>query len=728
VKAFAAALLVFALLTAVVHRGLVARAGDAIYVSPPADRAAGPPIGDFARGDQLLHVWALATNLRHLHGGGSLFDANAYWPMPHALFFSDHLFGEALAIWPLSLAVGNPLLLHNVSLLASFVLCGAGTALVVRALGGGLLAGVVAGVAWTFSPARGFEVFQLQLLTAQWIPFLVLAIHRTLVRPGWRPALAVAALLALQLLSGIYVGTYLVLALAAFVPVLALATPRSGRGLVLLAVAGVAAIGVNVPWLATYVEVRQALGEYGGLLENVGYALSLQHWCLPTWAIGGGRFPGSLGITLAALAAAGALTGGGGRARLAYVATAAWTIALSLGPYARWGASPATSDGPGFLGPGPYAALYALVPGLEALRVPARMSLVAGFFVAVLAGLGADAILRRLRPSAVRGAAAAALAALVFVEARFATPAVERFPPPPPVYAWLAEHGAGEPMAELPMNVLTDPVYLARSTAHGRPIVNGYGAYLPAPYLLFQHLLARFPDPATLAALRAIDVRHVVTHGLPPVVGDGVAAAAAFGDDRVYAVLPGPLPEPAAAPPELRRLSHDGWRGRGGADAADSPAAYDGDPRTAWSNVGDLTADLGWLAGIRDWSTWDRTFALRDRPQQYTLDLGRTVTPARVEVLLRAHQSPVFAPFRLEASADGTTWTAVPCPWRPAADLRTFAARPADTPLAVACAYPALRHLRIVQAPASFRIYWEIAEVDVYLPAGSAPLPEGAGP
>jgi hypothetical protein len=726
-QAFAAALLVFGLLTAVVHRGLVARAGDAIYAPPPADPAAGPPIGNFARGDQLLHVWALATNLRHLHGEATFFDANAYWPMPRALFFSDHLFGEALAVWPLSLVVGNPLLLHNLALLASFVLCGAGTALVVRALGGGLLAGLVAGVAWTFGPARGFEVFQLQLLTAQWIPFLVLAIHRTFARPGWRPALAVAALLALQLLSGIYVGTYLVLALAAFVPVLALVTPAPGRSLVLVALAGVAAVGANVPWLATYLEVRSALGEYGGLLENVAYALSLQHWCLPTWAIGGGRFPGPLGVTLAALALAGALVRRGGRARLAYAATAAWTIALSLGPYVRWGASPATAHGPGFLGPGPYAALHALVPGLEALRVPARMSLVAGFFVAVLAGLGAGALLRRLRRPAARAAVAAALAALVFVEARFATPALEPLAPPPAVYGWLREHGPGEPMVELPMNALRDPLYLAYSTVHWRPIVNGYGAYLPEPYLHLQQLLDRFPAPATLAALRAIDVRHVVTHGLPPVAAEGVAAVATFGDDRVYAVLAGPLPEPHDTP-GLRRLARDGWRGRGGADAADAPAAYDGDPHTAWSNVGALTADLGWLSGIDGWGAWERAYALRDRPQRFVLDLGRTVTPARVEVLLRTHQSPVFAPFTLETSPDGTTWTAVPCPWRPAADLRSFAARPADTRLAVTCDYPSLRHLRIVQAPARFRIYWELAEVDVLLPAGSGPLPGHGGP
>jgi hypothetical protein len=118
---------------------------------------------------------------------------------------------------------------------------------------------------------------------------------------------------------------------------------------------------------------------------------------------------------------------------------------------------------------------------------------------------------------------------------------------------------------------------------------------------------------------------------------------------------------------------------------------------------------------------------LRDRPQRFTLDLGRTVTPARVEMLLRTHQSPIFAPFTLETSADGAAWTPVPCPWRPAADLKAFAARPADTALAVTCAFPPLSQLRIVQRPATFRIYWELAEIDVLVPAASGPLPGGGG-
>ena len=723
-KAFAAALIVFGLLTAHVHRDLVAHVGDAIYVPPPPDPAAGPPIGSFARGDQLLHVWALATNLRHLRGEGPFFDANAYWPMQHALFFSDHLFGETLFVWPLALVVRNPLVLHNTALLLSFVLAGTGMAVLVHSLGAGIPAGVVAGIAWTFAPARGFEIFQLQLLTVQWIPFLVLAIHRTLVRPTWLSTLAVAALLALQLLSGIYVGAFLVLALAAFVPLVALTAPSPIRGLAAVALAGAAALAANAPFLATYLDVRSALGEYGGLLENVAYALSLQHHVLPGWAIGAGRFPGPLGVVLAVLAVLGATAPRGGRARFVYAATAAWTIACSLGPYVRWGASPATSVGPGFLGPGPYGTLGALVPGLEALRVPARMSLVSGFFIAVLAGLGAEVILVRIARVTVRAAVAALLAGCVFVEARFATPALEYVPPAPPVYAWLRDHGAGEPLVELPMNVLRDPLYLYYSAVHGRPLVNGYGAYLPTPYLYMQHLLDHFPDPETLAALRAIGVRHVVAHGLPR--ADGVPVAAEFGDDRVYLVETGPMPAPAR-PAGLWRLPHDRWHGRGGTDAADAPAAYDENPQTAWSNVGDLVADLGWLRRIDSWGAWERAYALRDRPQQFTLDLGRTITPARVEMLLRTHQSPIFAPFTLETSEDGTTWSPVACPWRPATDLRAFATRPVDTRLAVTCDFPPLRHLRIVQSPASFRIYWELADVDVFLTAPSPPLPGDGG-
>lgn len=736
-RAATVALLVFAVITGAVHRRLLTHLDRAIYAPPATRPSDGPPIGSFARGDQLLHIWALATNLHHLrHDPGALFDANGFHPMRRSLFFSDHLFGQALVAWPVTAFTRNPVLLHNLLLLLSFVLSGTGLALLVRVLTGSPLAGIVAGVGWVFSPPRSFEIFQLQLLTTQWIPFLFLALHAAGAGGRVAPTIWAAGFLGLQLLSGIYVGAFLILCLIPFVAVELLTLPAS-RARAFGCRAGVAfALGglVAAPWFAQYLRVRDELGEYGGLLENVAYALSLQHYVLPSWVIGTERFPGVLGVSLLVLVIVGVVApvGQARRERWAYLVTALWGAALSLGPYVRYGAGPETSAGPSFLGRGPYAVLYEFLPGMDALRVPARMALLVGFFVWVVAGFGAARLLSCIHRPAARVGLAAFLVGAILFESQPRAPAVETLAVGervPPVYRWLRDRAKAGAVVELPMNVLSDPRYLYYSTVHWRPVVNGYGAYLPMSQQHVQAHASRFPDSSAVDVLREIDVRYVITHDQPPApLGNrtDLSMVASFGSDTVYEIQPAVGVPYSAATPGARELPRGGWRAWSGSNQADVRLAHDGDPRTAWSNVGDLTRDLlgarggglAWLRTLQSWGAYRRAYSLDGRDESFFLDLGDTVIPARVEVLLHTHQSPVFAPFVLIVSTDGGLWTRIPCPWRPAAALMTYAARPVDTWLGVTCDFPPTRFVRLVQHPATLRVYWELAEIRVLVPAG----------
>ena len=47
------------------------------------------------------------------------------------------------------------------------------------------------------------------------------------------------------------------------------------------------------------------------------------------------------------------------------------------------------------LGPGPYRLLFALLPGFSLIRIPERLALLAMFWLAVLAALGARLLLER---------------------------------------------------------------------------------------------------------------------------------------------------------------------------------------------------------------------------------------------------------------------------------------------------------------------------------------------
>ena len=54
--------------------------------------------------------------------------------------------------------------------------------------------------------------------------------------------------------------------------------------------------------------------------------------------------------------------------------------------------------------------------------------------------------------------------------------------------------------------------YLVESTAHWRPILNGYSGFIPPSYGEHARALARFPDADAIAALRQAGVTHVFVH------------------------------------------------------------------------------------------------------------------------------------------------------------------------------------------------------------------------
>lgn len=228
---------------------------------------------------------------------------------------------------------------------------------------------------------------------------------------------------------------------------------------------------------------------------------------------------------------------------------------LSLGPVPH-------SAGEPVLLPPLYALFYAHVPGFDGLRVPARYAMIAGLFLAVLAGFGAAWGLKR---AARAGVAAAALSAALLVDLWFAPLAVNQtwsgggvMPPAriepaaeaPAVYHQLATMPDDTVVAEFPFG---DPAwelrYVYYSTVHWRRLVNGYSGTFPPSYATRVALLQRLdehPD-AAWRALRDAGTTHVVVHraALAPAEAARVVAwlddhfaveIARFGDDLLYDV------------------------------------------------------------------------------------------------------------------------------------------------------------------------------------------------
>jgi hypothetical protein len=173
---------------------------------------------------------------------------------------------------------------------------------------------------------------------------------------------------------------------------------------------------------------------------------------------------------------------------------------LSLGPEPKAGDSLVS----GF---GLYGVLYEYVPGFNGVRVPARYAMIAGLFLAVLAGYGVQAATPRQTLLGARPLALALLAALILIEGAAipmemnrtwgqneATPPARVYPAGnlgrsvgeggvPAVYARVADLPAGSAITEFPFGDAAWEIrYVYYAATHWKPITNGYSGGFPPDY------------------------------------------------------------------------------------------------------------------------------------------------------------------------------------------------------------------------------------------------------
>jgi hypothetical protein len=342
------------------------------------------------RQDALLNVWITAWDGHQLLGDPShLFDANIFHPYPRTLAYSELLLGNGLLALPITAATGNPVLGYNLALLLSFVLTGLGAYLLVRRLTRSSGAGLVAGTILAFCSYRMTNLAQAQLLTTQWLPLSLLALHLLLRDPRPRHAVAFVLFFSLQALSSFYYGMLLAFAvLVLLVPILGLriahavrrrkpparsslppaapvvsaanpaggteggpppdsASANGGRVALYLLLAAGCCFLVLLPFARPYFQVQRELGFERSLADSEPFSASLRQYAtvppasvlygrwLPTEEApqAGGYPPDALfpGLVVLILAAVG-IVAGRGRTRWLYfvLLLAAWL--LSLGP------------------------------------------------------------------------------------------------------------------------------------------------------------------------------------------------------------------------------------------------------------------------------------------------------------------------------------------------------------------------------------------------------------
>ena len=566
-------------------------------------------------GDPVRTAWEIAwVGHAMLHNPLHLFDANAFYPHANSLAFSDSLLGYGPAGFFGSGTVAA-LVRYNLLFLFAWSLCFIGAYLLAREIGLGRLGGAATGLAFAYAPYRVTEAGHLHVISSGGLPLALFLLLRGYRRSSAKLVLAGWLVSAWQISLGFTLGmqyAYLLAVLALLVvvywwrgrltPSLAAIVgnastkpkatvaegngPRHGAGhgrgpliprhLLIVTIVGVAVLGaVTIYQAAPYLQVARDYPTAKRTIKEVKtYSSGPAAWLAASsenrvWGgiTSGMRanvhsknesvfFPGGLILLLALVG----LTGVGG----ARVGGAPYTRRLRLGLALGILAVSIFALGFGLTGAGyPYRLLFDYAPGWNGVRVPGRIFTLATIFYALLAGAGAQLLVRRIGTWGTRHSLRAlpallGAALLIGIVGEGAGHLAHPIVPQPA----RAEVGLPGPLLDLPTDGAADRVWQYFSTDGFYAIPIGNSTFdFPAVDDL-RGGMRGFPDRASIEKLRFYGIRTVVLHlhmpKLPGIVGYALAeppdvnAAAAkpvaglgvtrrqVGSIVIYEIGPGP--------------------------------------------------------------------------------------------------------------------------------------------------------------------------------------------
>jgi hypothetical protein len=484
--------------------------------------------------DTMLNTWAVAWVAHELpRDPRHLFDANIFYPEHTTLAYSESMLTQSAIGAPFLWLGASPVFTYNLLVLIGFTLTGWTMCLVIAQWTGSWVAGLVAGCTFGFNTHTLTRIPHLQALHVEFLPLALLALDNVLRTPRIRHALALTGWFVLQALTSVhlFVFTSFALAAATLVRFDILVRARRRRALLLLASSALLAGVLLLPALLPYMRVSADYGFTRSLDVVARYSAHwrdyltttarLHYWLWSDRFFPGSTaalFPGALGLLLTLVALAGGIGWTNPRARM-FIAMAVVGVALSFGPAL----------------PG-YALLYQWLPLLQAIRAISRFGYLGIVGVAGLAGFGVVA-LRRLVPAAAWPFVATGLIAIAALEPLAAPLELTRFDGIPAIYT-LPAHEHDAVVVEIPFpdgrRAQAHAEYMLNSTAHWRPILNGYSGFQPNSFYKNADALSNFPDLTSIAALRALRVSHVFVH-TDRMSADSVTAVHASGDLHLLA-------------------------------------------------------------------------------------------------------------------------------------------------------------------------------------------------
>ncbi len=522
--------LLFGVLTVFMTRPLVSRAGTHI-IGPVSDNFYFVWLVDwFEKALLELHTSPLTVPFLNYPEGWSL----AYNEMTPAMV----LIGLPVSV------IWGPVLGYNFSILVSFVLSGLGMYWWVKRETGNTVAGVAAGIVFTFSPFRMTHILgHLNLMGTQWLPFYFMGLGAVLREEHlsfgklWLTSMLIGLIsLTSQyyaymtiLMSAVYIGGYLLIVDRGL-----LFKKRFWQRLGLLVLLATPIVALSVyPYLQlsagkhlshrSFEEVRvwsASLTDFviPPFIHCVWGRWVLQHFNM--W-IEHTVYIGLVSFVLTTVAVADKR-----RRRLRYgwyvdlsLLLCAVAFVLALGTDLHWMGKPVIVDVPKVLQRWhPYQRTFIPLPGYfllkylpyyNRMRVWARYSIFVYLFMGTLAGVGLDLLMRRVgsRLRVLLSVVVIALLILDFCPRPYGLVKVEGRP----VDKWLAEQQGNEAVVQIPFWQSGLPGQVYYTSIRGKPFLGAFvSAYYPPQFKRVARVLESFPDQESVALLDKLGVRWVV--------------------------------------------------------------------------------------------------------------------------------------------------------------------------------------------------------------------------
>lgn len=515
-------------------------------------------------GDPALNTWILSWESHaFLSHPSNWFNGNIFFPSGKAIGYSEMML-PLVPVYAVVEAVSSPLTAHNVLLILLLVLSVMATHTLARRLGIGTMPSFLAGVAFSFTAYTFVHLGHLQLMTIGFFPLAFIATLRMFERRRIVDGV-LAGLATFALVTGcLYYGAIWGICLGVLVVLDAIVMWRRDRREWLRPIAAFAATSMATlgPIVVLYIRFQHATGFTRALSPEGGlnpsdllapapgsYVYRSAATAMASRAASNEHtfFPGVVVLALAALGSAVLARGlvyrlQDGRGRRWERRQREWIALVVCGAIAL-----ATSLGPTVLGlPAPFRLMFHVVPGFDSIRVPARLVVPALLVLALCAAKGVELLGSWLRSVELVGAVAVVV---VVVELAAPFPRVSARPDVDDVdlYEVVGDLAPG-PVVELPIAGPSDGpngVYLEAprmlfSVGDWRPRFNGTSGGNPPSYYADAAVIAQFPAPPSLDALRRLSIRYVVVHkdssnGFPGYDESQIAAIAATSGVQVVA-------------------------------------------------------------------------------------------------------------------------------------------------------------------------------------------------